>query len=146
MFCSLRCLLHLWMWCCPLLFSRENRSGVPSPAALLMACIRFLQQGWGPGLFLSALSGGYIQWVLRPKRVSKAKYYCFRIVPTLMFLVLQLFFFLSREISKNSRARVSFLRSSPPRSGVTKLERPFFACKPHHVVLPTGGGEITAWI
>lgn len=136
-------------WGCgvALCFSPEKKeSGVPSPAALLIAWHPVSMAEFGPWVvFYWMCQVNIIQWVARPKRVSKAKYHCFRTVPILM-LSDSSAFFLSRERVKNSRARASFPSSSPAGTGVRELERPFFACKPHHVLLPTGGGEITAWI
>lgn len=126
-------------------FPEKRDSGAPSPAALLTACIQFLCRVWTLGCFYWMCQVDTASGFSGQKRASKAEYYSFRTIPILM-LSDHSAFFLSREIGKNSRARASFPRSSPPGTGMRKLERPFFACKPHHVVLSTGGGEITAWI
>lgn len=78
-------------------FPEKRDSGVPSPAALLIACIQFLRQSLGPGLFFISC----VRWIhpmgSQPKKLklnkkSKAKYCCFRSVPDAFWLFSFLFF------------------------------------------------------
>lgn len=140
--CSLRCLLHMWMWCCPLLFSREKTQWCALSCSLANCLASsFYGRVWALGCFYRLYQVDISSGFSGQRGSAKLNIIASGQFLSWCFLSLQLPFFQGKEATTQEPEL-----PSPPGTGMRKLERSFFAYKPHHVVLSTGGGEITSWI